>query len=826
MRKALLAGLLLFNMQETDVEVFEVEVHGGITYAIYEDETCEQPVYEEDEPVILESKDGKLMIPEAYAGKWMRETDTKDGYYPNDVPVEIKEDMEIVSEPIHYVISLLADDGMGECVFELVDEEGNASEITIEESLDIGPYLSAGHTFTLREVSIPQEYSLHGDVTIEVPLSKPEEDLKLDLFYERRTVLLFKGEADSEAGIMLYKDEAGEEPLKEDGLYHMDEPIYLDEGTYWYRIEEIDEMYYENRTMYKLEIDPAMFQYMEETLPMERVKFVVQMEESPYIIHVFHEGKETASFEADGKEHILYGLRDSTYTLRAQALHDGYDLEDIEVHTGSANDWKVIVLEPEPFTVHVRLLDTYQNTYLSGTVVIKDESLQEVTRVETDGNYAVVSGLVAGRTYWFEVMETDTIHAGESMKLTIIDKESFMVDVPVVTNATLSLETKDKDARFSLYRDEQCTKPVRDRNDKVLEDVPSGSYTLFPDTYFLRQTAFGETYYRQRIVMKLDVYSNVSKVIPSVEVRAVLGAKDSEKTVSEIELELLEEGEVVERWQGEKEFVLKRGRVYTLRQAAPLTGYQSAEEVKFSTMEEQGDEKLSHYLALHAYTILTMRGEENAGAMFYMDENCMYPAYDVDGLVAEVHMDESGVERLRMPEGTYYLKEMGGAGFYESGEVRRVDLVSAYAEELLSPLPVSFAIRFLDDKEQPVEGAAFSLRDEAGNVLEEWVSGTEEHMIDAKLLAGSAYVIHQDKAPEGYERMKTDIVYTTPLSAPETMPVVTIEAKQYAPVRETKAVQDMEEVRNEKKNNLFYGAAGVLFVLLVGIVGINWYKKK
>lgn len=821
MRKALLAGLLLFSMQETDVEVFEVEVSGGVTYTIYEDEDCEQQVYEEDEPVVLLSEEGKLMIPEAYAGKWLLETDTKDGYYPNDVPVEIKEDMEIVSESIHYVITLLSDGEMGECVYELVDEEGSVTELTIEESLDIGPYLSAGKTYVLRESDIPEEYALQGNVTIEVPLQKPEEELKLDLFYERRTVLLFKGEEDSGAGIMIYKDEVGEQPLREDGYYQLDEPIYLDAGTYWYRIEEIDEMYYENRTMYKLEIDPSMFQYMEETLPMERVKFVVQMEESPYIIHVYHDGEETASFAADGKEHILYGLRESTYTLRGEALHDGYDLKDMEIDTGSANDGTVIVLQPELFTVQVRMFDKYQNTYLSGTVVVKDDTGQEVTRVETDGDYAKVNGLMAGRTYWFEVLETDTVHMDERVKLTMQDSASFVVDVPVVTNVTLTLETSDKDARFNLYQDEACTMPVVD-----MEDIPSGSYRLLPGTYFLKQTGFGETYYRENAVMKLDVYGNVSKVIPSSEVRAVLGAKDSDTTVSEVQLELLEEGEVVERWQGEKEFVLKRGRVYALRQAAPLSGYLNGEEVKFSTMGEKPEEELSHYLALHPYTILTLHGAENAGAVLYTDETCMYPAYDVDGLVAQVHMDESGTERLRMPEGTYYMKEMGGAGFYESGEIRRVDLVSPYAEESLSPVPVSFSIRFLDEHEQPVQGAAFSLKDEAGNVLEEWISGSEDYAIQAKLLAGGAYIIHQDKAPDGYERMKTDIVYTTPLTAPETLPIVTIEAKQYAPVREKEAVQDMEDVRNEKKDNIFYGAAGVLFVLLVGIVGMNWYKKK
>lgn len=829
MRKVLLGVLLLLNTQGTGEDVFVMNVMDGSSFAIYEDENCINPVLEEGEPVLLVSEDGRLTIPAAYKGMWLRETKTGDGCYPMSEPVEIKEDMEIVQEPIHFVVSLFADGVMKESVFELVDEEGNASEVIIEDSMDIGPYLSAGKNYTLHEVSIPEEYARNGDVAIEVPLKKPDEEWKLDLFYERRTVLLFKGQDDCDAGIMLYKDEAGEEPLKEDGFYHVDKKIYLDEGTYWYRIEESNPMYYENKTMYKLDIDPSSFQYMEEPLLMERVKFVVQMEESPYIIHVFHEGKETASFEADGKDHILYGLRDSAYTIQAKALHDGYDLKDVHIQTGSTNEGKTLVLRPEFFTVNVRIVDTYRNTYLSGTVIVKDDSGQEVARVETDGSYAAVSGLIAKQTYWIEALETKTLHSEGKTKLVVDGDENYCFDVSAFTDVTLSIQTPDKDARFSLYKDEECTILAHDQNNKALEDIPSGSYTLLPATYFLRQTGSGETYYRHTAVMKLEVNSNLSTVVPTEEVHVTLGAKEADMVVPLMRLELLENGELIERWQGEKTFTLKRGRVYTLRQAAPLSGYLTAEEVLFSAPEQKPDKEVSHYLSLHAYTVLTLRGEENVGAKLYADETCMYPAYDVDGLIAEVRMDESGIERLRMPKGTYYLLETGGAGFYDTGEIRKVELASPYVETSLSPVPVSFSICFLDIGKQPVQGAVFSLRDEAGNVLEEWVSGTEPYRIQSKLIAGGAYIIHQDKAPEGYERMKTDIVYTTPLNAPETMPVLTIEAKQYASdgnVKNTAEIKDMEEVRNAKQTMLVYTAGGAGVVLLMGILFKNRRRKQ
>lgn len=829
MRKALMAAVLLFGMQDTTEDVFVSEVVDGMSFAIYEDADCTMPLLEDGEPVVLSIEEGKLCIPAAYEGMWIKETGKRTGYYPMQEAVEIEEEMVIPLEEIHYEITLdYAGDAEGDFVYEIVDEEGNASEVVIEDSLDIGEYLVAGETFTLKEKSIPEAFTPHGDVTLEVPLEKGEEELQLPLVYERRTVLLFKGKEDSEAGMMLYKDEEATEPLKTDGLFHMDETIYLDAGTYWYRMEEVSALYYENPTLYRLDIDPSSFQYMEETVPMDRVKFVVEMEESPYILHVFHEDRETASFQADGKEHILYGERDSTYTICAKAQHDVYDLEEVVIKTGKEQEEQRIRLEPHPFAVHVRLFDTYQKNCPHGLIRVMDDAFQEVAQVETAGDYAAVEGLVAGRTYWLEVVGSDVLHSDGMVKLVVDGSDSYEMDVPVVTFVTMSLQSEDNDARFSLYVDESCALTAKDQKNVVLEDISSGTYSLLPGTYYLKQTMSGKTYYRNDAVEKLQVTQSFTHVIGADAVQVSLMGKHGDVVVSEAELELLEEGEVIDRWKGEKTMTLQRGRVYTLRQAAPLTGFLQAEEVLFSTPEHKPDEPLSMFVEFDAYTILTLKGEVNVGAMLYTDVNCTMPAYDVDGWVAETRVDESGISRLRMPEGTYYLMEKGGAGFYEAGQIRQIELVSPYAEEVLTPVPVSFSIRFLDALGEAVEGASFSLRDEAGNVLEEWTSSKDPYVTKTRLLAGGAYIIHQDKAAEGYERMKTDIVYTLPSEAPESVPVVTIEAKQYmqSSSESAKTVQDMEDIRNERHDGYLYVLAGAGIVLLVFLVVRRRYKER
>ena len=52
------------------------------------------------------------------------------------------------------------------------------------------------------------------------------------------------------------------------------------------------------------------------------------------------------------------------------------------------------------------------------------------------------------------------------------------------------------------------------------------------------------------------------------------------------------------------------------------------------------------------------------------------------------------------------------------------------------------------DKE--LEGARLQVIDENGNVVDEWISTTEEHIIEGKLVAGKEYTLHEEISPVGY----------------------------------------------------------------------------
>ncbi len=61
--------------------------------------------------------------------------------------------------------------------------------------------------------------------------------------------------------------------------------------------------------------------------------------------------------------------------------------------------------------------------------------------------------------------------------------------------------------------------------------------------------------------------------------------------------------------------------------------------------------------------------------------------------------------------------------------------------------------------ENEVAGATLTLKDEFGNVVDEWVSTEEAHEINGKLAAGATYTLTETNAPAGYA-YATDVVFT------------------------------------------------------------------
>lgn len=60
---------------------------------------------------------------------------------------------------------------------------------------------------------------------------------------------------------------------------------------------------------------------------------------------------------------------------------------------------------------------------------------------------------------------------------------------------------------------------------------------------------------------------------------------------------------------------------------------------------------------------------------------------------------------------------------------------------------------------EELPGATIQIIDKDGNVVDEWVSTTEPHFIEAELIAGEKYTLHETAAPDGYV-IANDVEFT------------------------------------------------------------------
>ena len=155
-------------------------------------------------------------------------------------------------------------------------------------------------------------------------------------------------------------------------------------------------------------------------------------------------------------------------------------------------------------------------------------------------------------------------------------------------------------------------------------------------------------------------------------------------------------------------------------------------------------------------------GEELIGADMQLE--------NADGeIIDEWISDGTNHIVTELPAGDYTLKEIAAPDGYviatdiefevfADGTIKIRNVDSTAISEDGNPLIVMFddttkvKISKRDittDKELP--GATLQIIDENGNVVEEWVSTNEPHMIEGKLIAGKEYTLKEIIAPEGYE---------------------------------------------------------------------------
>ena len=212
---------------------------------------------------------------------------------------------------------------------------------------------------------------------------------------------------------------------------------------------------------------------------------------------------------------------------------------------------------------------------------------------------------------------------------------------------------------------------------------------------------------------------------------------------------------------------------YIVREIEAPTGYILSDESYPVTISEDGE--IIEITAVNKPITVEISkqdvyGNELAGAEMQLENS--------DGKVVEKWTSD-GTNHVvtELPAGDYTLKEIAAPdGYVIATDIRfTVDVYGKITVENVDATAVSEngnpLIVMVDDTtkvkiskrdittDKELAGATLQIIDKDGNVVDEWVSTTEPHFIEAELTAGEKYTLHEAAAPDGYV-IANDVEFT------------------------------------------------------------------
>lgn len=213
-------------------------------------------------------------------------------------------------------------------------------------------------------------------------------------------------------------------------------------------------------------------------------------------------------------------------------------------------------------------------------------------------------------------------------------------------------------------------------------------------------------------------------------------------------------GVLIEEWiSTEEPHIIKRlkvGETYTLTEDLAPLGYATAQSIQFTildTGEIQAVEMINDYTRIDIVKIDTSTDQVLPGASLRL-------LTSTGELIDEwVSTDEPHTVRGLEVGGAYIIEEtMAPEGFVL--ETTGIDFIVEDLREVQSVLFKNEPTKVIISKQdhttgEELPGAHLSLHDSSGNLIEEWISTDEPHLIE-KLIIGNTYVLTENLAPLGY----------------------------------------------------------------------------
>ena len=467
----------------------------------------------------------------------------------------------------------------------------------------------------------------------------------------------------------------------------------------------------------------------------------------------------------DGTVHVIKGKVEigKEYILREVSAPNGY-VKAEDIRFTAVKDKTFIVTMVNKLTV-TEITKTEADTnkpFAGATLTVTDKNGKVIDEWVSTEEPHIIKGLVAGETYTLvEAAAPDGYTISKPVTFTVNTDGSItkvvMANAKTITEITKTEITSNKGLAGA-------TLVVKDKDGKVIDEwvsteeahiikglVSGATYTLIetnsPDGYTIaKPVAF--TVNTDGSVTKV-VMANVKTIteITKTEITSNKELAGATLTVTD------KNGKVIDEWISTNKAHIINGLVlgetYTLTETKSPDGYTIAKPVTFTV---NTDGSVTKVTMANAKTVTQITktditsGKELPGASLIVT--------DMNGIVMDswISTNEPHIINGLVLGKTYVLTETAAPDGYTvaksvtftvntDGSVTKVTMANAKT--------VTEILKVDAGTNKPLSGATLVVSDNDGNVIDEWVSTEEAHIIKG-LVEGKTYTLTETNAPDGY----------------------------------------------------------------------------
>ena len=346
------------------------------------------------------------------------------------------------------------------------------------------------------------------------------------------------------------------------------------------------------------------------------------------------------------------------------------------------------------------------------------------------------------------------------------DADTSLVDTSDLSGIQFKLTAKEDIIDYSdgsiIYKKGQEVKTYNlDKNgDLKVEKLPMGKYGLQEvkviDGLVLNDTIYNVEFIKQDDVTK--VYT-VTKDIVNDTTMVEFSKTDitGEKELEGAKLTVLDkDGNVIDSWTStsktHKIEGLVVGKSYILREEIAPDGFVRATDVEFKVENTKEIQKVTMVDKVVDMTKKNIASDEIEGAKMQV--------FDKEGNLVDEWTSNKEAHRIsNLVEGEKYTlhEEIAPDGYVIATDIEfevTLDKETQH-EEMVDKIVNMSKVNIGGDE---IEGAKIQVFDKDNNLVDEWVSSKEPHIIK-NLVEGETYTLHEEITPDGYVKA-TDITLT------------------------------------------------------------------